>query len=1198
MPLREFRLHSLKPSSRRINTEPRSRRSRPSRPAEQQQPQRSGPVTRSSRLAPIEKQRGRTFPKEEPRQRCSSLGAGEKKRRTRKGEPLSLHGGVLAFPTKKVGLGEVVQVANQVTLHNPSNPPSGTEATEVHCTQVEKSRQEDPGERNNAAPNFPERVPQKTEVERLAETPHTPQCPTISCGRNDELPNCGTPPEEYVRLAHEIRLVKEELHEMQGWLDLFKLRERQRIQSNLQPLTYTLPETGEQWTRQETIDDLEHRVNALKQDLALLQEKERLLVSGQALERSELSCNTNLEPQAPSFPGYSILTDDEERDGEDYSDLDPDEDRVPTSDDETETSTVSTTTMSYGYRTLKVSAQHQGSLSNQLGQKVDLPSSMLPKEQQERDAEMFIQAKMGCDEKEERRCRDQSMAMDPPEWYSRPARLLRARKRKRATGDSSGVSRKKLIPSVSTEPPASFSSKTQRSLFHPPTSLKAAPVWSGNQSRQAPDAWPQSWDEHHLVFTPPKVLAGKQEVVSNQYTAVQVETSLSTQPRQKPSASSSMATNDAHMSQPLFGESNLAVRDELNNAVYKTDPKPLNHSRLGTEQINSMALHRSSPQTCRESHRSHTPQLIASTASDVHYSKSTTRPKHTATKPATLEFAGKKSKTISETTSNAIATGREIVANMLGRTPRIGDNNLFKDSIKKMQQACQYLKSRDRLVTMKTAHTDSLSEPVSRGRDAHKEGGEDVCTAGTTDDPGENPRRDSHEEEGGSPNGHSVERKSLDSFQVASPDQETHEEGGVHDTKQSEPGKDTHEEGGEPPADPQSPTSTHATVRSSSDSPRKAEPEDDPLEEAGDQSGIPRNQNSFMQSSHAPPNRDFHEEVGETPAPTTTSKKGSQRTTFSVDESMFRASRKSKMKVKYKIWTKLLGVAALKFGNPIESPGKGQRPVTRWKHRKLRKFWKFFMKEDDLKTPKFLNGHGNNRPPEYGEPPDGEPRKMKNVRMFPSDPAQPCNNTEDHALSQKPNVILQSSVPTETCGSRAERLTKKRHKTERCHMKRVDQSNANLQHVPRPACVIQGSGPIEKISMSVNSKSLICEMQTLPIAAENFLPPEDYVKKRQLDVDAETSYRSRRSSVDFIRPRHHACDALTRSRRNPRTTALVDPLDQHTLTMNDVTEERAAYPSPLRGEVLLLNKSCAPRRAESGGHEDYNFFITQTTRRR
>ena len=116
----------------------------PPRPAEKQQPQRSGPVTRSTRLALIEKQRGRTFPKEEPRQRCSSLGASEKKRRTRKGEPLSIHGGLLAFPIKKVGLRKVVQVANQVTRHNPSNPPSGTEATEVHCTQVEKSRQEDP----------------------------------------------------------------------------------------------------------------------------------------------------------------------------------------------------------------------------------------------------------------------------------------------------------------------------------------------------------------------------------------------------------------------------------------------------------------------------------------------------------------------------------------------------------------------------------------------------------------------------------------------------------------------------------------------------------------------------------------------------------------------------------------------------------------------------------------------------------------------------------------------------------------------------------------------------------------------------------------------------------------------------------------------------------------------------------------------
>ena len=458
-----------------------------------------------------------------------------------------------------------------------------------------------------------------------------------------------------------------------------------------------------------------------------------------------------------------------------------------------------------------------------------------------------------------------------------------------------------------------------------------------------------------------------------------------------------------------------------------------------------------------------------------------------------------------------------------------------------------------------------------------------MCTAGTMDDPGENPLRDSHEEGRGSPNGHSVERKSLDSSQVASPDQEPHEEGGVHDSTQSEPGKDTHEEGGEPPADPQSPASTHATVKSSSHSPRKAEPEDDPLEEAGDQSGIARNQEAFMQSSPVPPDRDTHEEVGETPTSTFTSKKGSQRTTFSEDESMFRASRKSKMKVKYKIWTKLLGVAALKFGNSIESPGKGQRPATRWKHRKLRKFWKIVMEDDDLKTPKLLNGHSNNRPPEYGEPTVHHgplkictSRKMKNVRMFPSNPAQPCNNTEDHALSQKPNVIPLSSVPTETCGSRAERFTKKRHKAERYHMKRVDQSNAKLQHVPRPACVIQASRPIGKIRTSVNSKSLICWVQTLPTAAENFLPPEGYVKKRQLDEEAETFYRSRRSSVDFNRPLHHACDALTPLKRNPRTTAAVDPLDQHALPMNNVRKERP----PTRNEALRLNKICVPMQAD------------------
>ena len=212
-------------------------------------------------------------------------------------------------------------------------------------------------------------------------------------------------------------------------------------------------------------------------------------------------------------------------------------------------------------------------------------------------------------------------------------------------------------------------------------------------------------------------------------------------------------------------------------------------------------------------------------------------------------------------------------------------------------------------------------------------------------------------------------------------------------------------------------------------------------------------QEASMQSSHVPPDRDTHEEVGETPTSTFTSKKGSQRTTFSEDESMFRASRKSKMKVKYKIWTKLLGVAALKFGNPMESPGKGKRPATRWKHRKLRKFWKIVMDDDDLKTPELLNEHGNNRPPEYGEPPDHHhgplkscvSRKMKNARMFQSNPAQPCNSTEDHALSQKPNVIRQSSVLADTREGRADCSIKDWNEAERYHMKRVDQSNP--QHV-------------------------------------------------------------------------------------------------------------------------------------------------------
>ena len=1201
----------------------------------------------------------------------------------------------MAFPTKKVGLRKVVQAANQATLHNPSNPPSGTEATEVHCTQVEKSRQEDPGERNNAAPNFPERVPQETEVERLAETPQsTPQRPTRSCGRNDEIPNCGTHPEEYVRNRLELdkRLLQKELHEMQDWLDILKTSERRRIQDNLQPQTYTLPETGEQFTRQDVIDDLEDRINALKQHLLFLQEKERSLVSVQALIRSETSRYANLEPQAPSGPGHS--TDDEEADGEDYSEQDPDEDRIPTFDDEAEMSNVSITTRSHAYRTLKSSAQYQDSLSNQkwedplnlFGQEVHLPPCMLPKEQ-DRDAEMFIHAKTGCDEKEERRCRDHSVVMDLPEWYSRPTRLVRAGKRKIGSSLSAPSKGKKRIRKTEaqllplstqevglgevlqvapvtlqdrTNPPSGteatagaqtnlecggnniqsperspiverfawYHKQLKRSeqatemfsemireyhetmqrhrkgssneirkpsdrdshfndharpnietptTIHPPNLVnkqspmdnlsEVLPTRSLPRELDAPAKQPTSEGLAHgsvPVFTliPPYILDQKKGTVSNVPAAAQAETSLSSQPQKTPSVSSYVPANDTHT---FLGESNIDVHEESNDPVCKTDPKPLHHSQLGTlprsiQWFSTDILHRSSPQTCQEIHSGHTPHLIASTERDLYCWASTARPaQNTVMKPATLELAGKRSKTISNTTSNAIATGREIVANMLSRTPRIADNNLFKDSIKKMQQVCQYLKYR--LASKKAAHTDSLSDSVSRGRDTHEEGGEDVCTAGTTDDPGENPRRDSHEEGGGSPNGHSVERKSLDSFQVASPDQETHEEGGVHDTTQSEPGKDTHEEGGEPPADPQSPASTHATVRSSSDSPRKAEPEDDPLEEAGDQSGIPRNQNSFMQSSHAPPNRDIHEEVGETPAPTITSKKGSQRTTFSVDESMFRASRKSKMKARCRTWAKLLRVEVLKLGNSIESPGKGKRPATRWKHRKLRKFWKIVMEEDDLKTPKLLNGYGNNRPPEYGEPTDhhGPPkscvsRKMKNVRMSQPSSAQPCNNTEDHALSQKPNVIPLSSVATETCGSRAERFTKKRHKAKRYHMKRVDQSNAKLQHVPRPACVIQASRPIGKIRTSVNSKSLICWMQTLPNAAENFLPPEDYEKKR-LDEDAETFDRS--SSVDFNRPLHHACDALTRLRRSHRTTAGGSFGPAH--IANEQRDERTSY---------------------------------------
>ena len=400
------------------------------------------------------------------------------------------------------------------------------------------------------------------------------------------------------------------------------------------------------------------------------------------------------------------------------------------SDDETETSNVSITTRSHAYRTLKSSAQYQGSLSNQqwedqhpLEQDVDSSSRELRNEQELR-AEMFTQAEMGCDGKLKRRCRDHAVALDLPEWYERPTRQSN-RKRKVATSDSSGPGHKKLVLSAPTKPPASFYTKPKRLLANPQRSPAA---WLKRQSPRALDEWPQSWNEHHFMSPPPKVPEGKQEVVSNQSTAEQAETSLFSQPQPTPSASYSLPGNHAHTDQPLFRESNLVVRDELNNAVYKTHPKPLHHSRLGTDQINSMALHRSSPQTCRESHPCHTSQLKASTASDVHRSVSTARSQNTLMKPATLGLACEKSKTITKA-SKVMATGREIVANLPGRTPmKIGNNNFFKDSIKKKRQktrqVCQYLKYR--LASKKATHIDSLSEPVSRGRDTHEEG-EKTC---------------------------------------------------------------------------------------------------------------------------------------------------------------------------------------------------------------------------------------------------------------------------------------------------------------------------------------------------------------------------------------------------------------------------------------------------------------------------------------
>ena len=172
----------------------------PLRPAEQQQPQRSGPVTRSSGLAPIEKKRGRTFSREEARKRSSSLGALSKgKKTTRKTEAQ------LRVPSKQeVGLEEVLQVA-PVTLQDPTNPPSGTEATAVERTQTEMSCDEDPDESNNAAlEDFSESVRQATLVQLWE---------SASCCRNNETPNCRTRPEECARNEVE-QFFLEELYEI------------------------------------------------------------------------------------------------------------------------------------------------------------------------------------------------------------------------------------------------------------------------------------------------------------------------------------------------------------------------------------------------------------------------------------------------------------------------------------------------------------------------------------------------------------------------------------------------------------------------------------------------------------------------------------------------------------------------------------------------------------------------------------------------------------------------------------------------------------------------------------------------------------------------------------------------------------------------------------------------------------------------
>ena len=182
-----------------------TRSPQPAQPAEQQQPTRTGPVTRSSRLAPIEKQPGRTFSREEARKRGSSLSAPPKgRKRTRKTEAQ-----LLALSTQEVGLGEALQVAS-VTLQGPTNPPSEAEATAGDRTQVEISCDEIVEDLNNTVlDSFSDGTDDSSMMEQqpteTAPNTRPPQSPANSCCGSDSAPDCERHPEEWDRYHQERR---------------------------------------------------------------------------------------------------------------------------------------------------------------------------------------------------------------------------------------------------------------------------------------------------------------------------------------------------------------------------------------------------------------------------------------------------------------------------------------------------------------------------------------------------------------------------------------------------------------------------------------------------------------------------------------------------------------------------------------------------------------------------------------------------------------------------------------------------------------------------------------------------------------------------------------------------------------------------------------------------------------------------------